>query len=388
MIGGASGSQTTAPLAGSRMTVDPQVEAAAAVQAQIPGSGAFALDDLDRLEPEVGQPRGDLVRRSVGPDPPWRGPSRPGPAGPAMGWRRARRVLAGAAEPGRSSASGHPVALAGLPAATPACRPSGGDRHVLLDSDVGVPTSVVRRARDAAGSSPRTRRSGSGSRSVRTSGSIRTLRPMRTPRGMTACLPTIVIPVLRWLGVRRFATSKSVPSPTIAPGPTVTSLSRIARSTTAPGRIDRVEHDDRVADDGPDADHHARRQDGVDDHALDQAAVARSGCGGPGRWPRSWPGRAPRTGCGSATRGRRGRGRAGPRAAPGSPPSRTGSCPRPASSRRSGSRRRGPRPDHVRDHVAAEVGARLGQPAMERPLAEDVDAHARRGRTSAASASP
>src|SRR5665811_293352 len=41
---------------------------------------------------------------------------------------------------------------------------------------------------------------------------MRTLRPMPTPRGMTALLPTTVMPVLRRSGSRRLTTSKSVPS--------------------------------------------------------------------------------------------------------------------------------------------------------------------------------
>ncbi len=64
-----------------------------------------------------------------------------------------------------------------------------------------------------------------------------TLRPSRVPRGTTDCLPTTVMPVLRRPGSCLFGVSKSGPSPTMAPCPTTTSLSRIARSTTAPDRM-------------------------------------------------------------------------------------------------------------------------------------------------------
>ena len=72
---------------------------------------------------------------------------------------------------------------------------------------------------------------------VRTSPAIFTLRPIRAPRGMIARLPTTVMPVFRRPGSWRFGVSKSGPSPTIAPWPTTTSLSRIDRSTTAPERM-------------------------------------------------------------------------------------------------------------------------------------------------------
>ncbi len=91
---------------------------------------------------------------------------------------------------------------------------------------------------------------------------------------------------------------RSAPSPMIAPGPTTTSLSRIARSTTAPRADDRVEHDDRVADDRADLDPDARRQDRVDDGPVDDAAVADQAAMDLGSSGRSGPGPVPPTGCG------------------------------------------------------------------------------------------
>ena len=57
------------------------------------------------------------------------------------------------------------------------------------------------------------------------------------PWGSTDCLPTTVMPVLSRDGSSLFGVSKSGPSPTIAPWPTTTSLSRMERSTTAPDRM-------------------------------------------------------------------------------------------------------------------------------------------------------
>ena len=60
---------------------------------------------------------------------------------------------------------------------------------------------------------------------------------MRTPLGTIALFPITVMPVNSRPGSWRLGIVMSVPSPMIAPGPIVTSLSRIARSTTAPDRI-------------------------------------------------------------------------------------------------------------------------------------------------------
>ena len=84
---------------------------------------------------------------------------------------------------------------------------------------------------------------------------------------MTDCLPTTVMPGVepaRLLLVRRVVVG---PSPTIAPWPTTTSLSRIARSTTAPDRItvSNITIESRTT--APDVDPHARRQHAVDDRA-------------------------------------------------------------------------------------------------------------------------
>ena len=108
----------------------------------------------------------------------------------------------------------------------------------------------------------------------RTDPAMRTLRPMRAEAGMTARLPTTVMPVLRRSGSATLGVSKSVPMPTTALGPTLTSLSRMAWSTTAPARMTVVEHDDAVAHDGPRVDAHAGREHRVLDGAGDDAAVA------------------------------------------------------------------------------------------------------------------
>src|SRR5664280_1359328 len=176
------------------------VEAAPAVKPEIPGARPLPVDPDRGLEAQLGEP--GLDRRCVGNgaaaqsalDRPAPVEGRPAPADASAAW---------------------PAALAGSAGAPCRLRPRPSWRTIV------APDSTVRLTKSVA----------------RTFGSIRTLRPIRTPRGMTACLPTIVIPVLRWPGVRRFAIPRSVPSPTIAPGPTVTSLSRIARSMIAPGRI-------------------------------------------------------------------------------------------------------------------------------------------------------
>ncbi len=108
----------------------------------------------------------------------------------------------------------------------------------------------------------------------RTDPAMRTLRPMRAEAGMTARLPTTVMPVVRRSGSATFGVSKSMPMPTTALGPTLTSLSRMAWSTTAPARTTRVEHDDAVAHDGARVDPHAGREHRVLDGAGDDAAVA------------------------------------------------------------------------------------------------------------------
>ena len=63
-----------------------------------------------------------------------------------------------------------------------------------------------------------------------------TFRPRWAPRGTTEYLPTTVMPVLRRDGSWRLGGESYGPSPTMAPWPTTTSLSRMARSTTAPAR--------------------------------------------------------------------------------------------------------------------------------------------------------
>ena len=60
---------------------------------------------------------------------------------------------------------------------------------------------------------------------------------MRADAGIWARLPTMVMPVLRRSGSSTLGVSKSLPVPTMALGPTLTSLSRMARSTTAPARM-------------------------------------------------------------------------------------------------------------------------------------------------------
>ena len=66
---------------------------------------------------------------------------------------------------------------------------------------------------------------------------IFTLRPMRTPAGITARLPTTVMPVLSRPAPAYLACRSRCPCPPSALGPTEHSLSRIARSTTAPARM-------------------------------------------------------------------------------------------------------------------------------------------------------
>ena len=81
---------------------------------------------------------------------------------------------------------------------------------------------------------------------------------------MTARLPTTVMPVVSRAGSFAFGvTVRSVPSPTIAFGPTITSLSRIARSTTAPARITESNITIESRTIGARIDAHARRQHGV-----------------------------------------------------------------------------------------------------------------------------
>ena len=91
---------------------------------------------------------------------------------------------------------------------------------------------------------------------------------------MTARLPTTVMPVFSRPGSCLFGRSGNGPSPTRAPCPTTTSLSRIARSTTAPERMTESNMTIESRTTAPTPDAHARRQHGVHDRAVDDAAVA------------------------------------------------------------------------------------------------------------------
>ena len=108
----------------------------------------------------------------------------------------------------------------------------------------------------------------------RTSEATLTLRPIRTPRGMTARLPTTVIPVFRRPGSCLFGRSSYGP---VADDRALADHDLLVEDRPVDhgaGPDDRVEHDDRVAHDGPDVDPHAGRQDRVDDGPVDDAAMA------------------------------------------------------------------------------------------------------------------
>ena len=64
---------------------------------------------------------------------------------------------------------------------------------------------------------------------------MRQLRPIWTPAGTWAFLPTSVSPAYRRSGSRRLGRMSS-PNPTVAPDPMSQSLSTIARSSTARSR--------------------------------------------------------------------------------------------------------------------------------------------------------
>ena len=80
---------------------------------------------------------------------------------------------------------------------------------------------------------------------------MRTLRPMRADAGMTARLPTMVMPVFSrsgsfWLG----DVVESAPVPTTALGPMLDLLVDDGAVDDGAGPDDRVEHDHAVAHDG------------------------------------------------------------------------------------------------------------------------------------------
>ncbi len=108
----------------------------------------------------------------------------------------------------------------------------------------------------------------------RTSAATRTFRPTRVPRGMTACLPTTVIPVFRRSGLLLV---RPVVERSVADDRTLADHDLLVEDRTVddgPRADDRVEHHDRIADDRADPDPDSRRQHRVDDRPIDHAAVA------------------------------------------------------------------------------------------------------------------
>ena len=104
-----------------------------------------------------------------------------------------------------------------------------------------------------------------------------------------------------------------------------------------------VEHDHAVAHDGARVDAHARRQDRALDGARDEAAVADEAAMDARRGPDARRRALLRAGVDDPASGRTGRAAGGRRAAPSGRASSCRRCPRPASSRRTGSRTRGRR---------------------------------------------
>ena len=185
-----------------------------------------------------------------------------------------------------------------------------------------------------------------------------------------------VMPVVSRVGSWAFGVDTSVPSPTIAPGPTTTSLSRIERSTTALVRITESNMTIESRTTAPDVDAHARREDRVHDGPVHDAAVADQAAmdlrrrADVGRWPLLRPG-VDRPGAvvevevGHVFQERHVR---FPVAL-----DRADVLPVAVEAVAEDAR---PTVDHRGDHVGAEVGPRLVEPALERPLREHVHAHA------------
>ena len=215
---------------------DAEVEAAASVEDEIPAGDPIAVGSLGGRQ---ARGRRASARRRPG--------ARCGRPGRRMTWPAESSRDGRRAASGRSVLDDDPLAAAGRAArgTPPTTTRSVGRRR-------GVVAATARLARGARFGLDRLAaraRRGPAKSDERTSAATLTLRPMRAPRGMTARLPTTVMPVLSRPGSCLFGRSSYGP---VADDRALADDDLLVEDRPVDDGAradDRVEHDDRVAHD-------------------------------------------------------------------------------------------------------------------------------------------